>query len=436
MQDNASTKSKDERKMKKWSPAVFSAIFGLSFLVALPQVTMVATAAVTASFPDVSDSVISMVFTLPTFISIVTALLCGVLSMKVSKKILAIIGVSLFTLGGVLGAIYVDNIVYLLVCRAVLGLGLGLFQPLATSMPADFYGHRKDFSRFMGYQSVFQSLGGIVFSFLMGVLVAMDWRLAMLLHLVAGIILLLLFTLPNKKNYPVFEMRPPVDMTPSEGGAGVEVDFAVEGEAAAMAGKPAKKAKLPATVILLYVFLIVYMMCFMAMNASLSFIVIGKGLGDASIIGMLSAVMTLAGAIISFFFGKISKVFKQYSFVLASVLLMIGFALLFFGDSLPLMMLGVVIVGCGQCIFLPTFFTELSLQSGPLVTLTHSWAVVALGIGNFALSIILVPICQAVFGSGLGPELLLTALVFMVPVTVYGIVVAWICNRRNKSFSA
>lgn len=435
MDNNPALQKEAMPEPKKWGPAVFCGIFGLSALIALPQVTMVASQAVAASFPGVPEALVSMVFTLPTIISIVTALLCGVLSMRVSKKLLAIIGVFMFTVGGVLCAVNVNNIIYLLICRAILGLGLGLFQPLSTSIVADFYGARKDFNRFMGYQTVFQSLGGIIFSTLMGVLVAIDWRTAMLLHLAAGIVLLLLFALPNKKNYPVFDMKPPAGMEPPAGGAGEAVEFAAEGEIARMEGKPAGKAKLPATVILLYILQILYMMCFMAFNQTLAFIVIGSGLGDASLVGLLSAVMTLGGAVVSFFFGAISKVFKQYCFFVASVLLIIGFALVYFGGSIPLLVIGVLLVGCGQCIFIPTFFTELSIQSGPLVTLTHSWAVVALGVANLAMSVVLVPICQAIFGSGLSPQLLLTALVVMIPVAIFACIVAFICNKRNKNFS-
>ena len=109
---------------------------------------------------------------------------------------MALIGATLYVIGGCGGA-FADNIISLLIFRALLGIGVGFLMPLSTGL-LGFYFDKKDQTRLMGYSSAMNNLGGIIASVAVGLLVAMSWRYAFAVYLL-GIVVFCFSTLLSAK---------------------------------------------------------------------------------------------------------------------------------------------------------------------------------------------------------------------------------------------
>ena len=83
------------------------------------------------SFPDVSPSVVNLTSTVPALLIIPAMLLAGKLGAVFSKKTVLIIGMIFFTAGGVCSGL-VENIYFVIIMRAVTGVGAGLCSQTVT----------------------------------------------------------------------------------------------------------------------------------------------------------------------------------------------------------------------------------------------------------------------------------------------------------------
>jgi MFS family permease len=166
------------------------AILSISFL------TVMAGAAISPSlgeiskaFPEVSDTIIKMILTLPALFIIPFSLISGALARTVSKKKLLITGLIIYIIGG-LGAIPAPNIFFVLLSRAVLGVGVGLIMPLSTGLIADFFiGEER--AKMMGYSTSFSNLGGAFAILIAGFLANIYWKYTFFVYGIGFIVLML-----------------------------------------------------------------------------------------------------------------------------------------------------------------------------------------------------------------------------------------------------
>ncbi len=139
-------------------------------------------------FPDSSDLMIRMILTLPQIMIIPVSLITGKLSSRFRKKDLLIIGLTLYIIGGLTGG-FIPNIMALLSCRALLGVGIGMIYPLTTSLVADFFeGEQR--VHMMGISSALNNLGGVIATLLSGSLAILSWRAPFLLYCIAILVLI------------------------------------------------------------------------------------------------------------------------------------------------------------------------------------------------------------------------------------------------------
>ena len=81
-------------------------------------------------------------------------------------------------------------------------------------------------------------------------------------------------------------------------------------------------------------------------SANISFFVVERNLGSPALVGTIMAVCTLGGMLGGSTFGFVNKILKTYTFCAAFVLLAIGLFITIFADSLTLVIIGAVLVGC------------------------------------------------------------------------------------------
>ena len=113
-------------------------------------------------------------------------------------RTLALTGLALYVLSGA-GAFFVVNIWLLLVFRALMGVSVGMIMPLSTGLLA-YYFPPEEQAGLMGLSAAMNQMGGVVATFLAGMLAGISWNYAFLVYLIGlvAVILVALF-LPNER---------------------------------------------------------------------------------------------------------------------------------------------------------------------------------------------------------------------------------------------
>lgn len=167
-------------------------------ILSISLLTLMASAAVSPAlaelrkaFPDVGQTTIKLILTLPSLMVIPFSLLSGWLAVRMNKKTLALIGLVIYACAGVGGGL-AQNFRQLLVMRAILGIGLGIIMPLSTTFIMDFFSGEER-PKMMGLQAVSNQLGGLALLAVAGWLAFLNWRYAFGVYALAFLSIALVF---------------------------------------------------------------------------------------------------------------------------------------------------------------------------------------------------------------------------------------------------
>ena len=137
--------------------------------------------AISAHFADANPLLIQLVVSMPALFIILTNLCFPMLCRVMRTRTIALCGLLLYVVAGS-GAFFADNIVVLLVLRALLGVSVGMIMPLSTGLLA-YYFPPEEQARLMGLAAAMNQMGGVVATFLAGMLAAVSWNYAFLVYL-------------------------------------------------------------------------------------------------------------------------------------------------------------------------------------------------------------------------------------------------------------
>lgn len=137
-------------------------------------------------FPDVSDMELysRLMITLPSLSIAFLAPFLGHLLHQIRRKTSIIIALILFALTGSAG-LYLQSIETLLLSRALLGVAIAMLMIVTTALVGDYFAD-KSRHKYMGLQSAFTSIGGILFLIGGGVLSDISWRYPFGIYLVGA----------------------------------------------------------------------------------------------------------------------------------------------------------------------------------------------------------------------------------------------------------
>ena len=149
-------------------------------------------------FSGAPDMLIQFVVSLPALLIIITNLLFPWLCSKMNTRQLALGGLLLYVLCGA-GCFFAENIVSLLILRALLGVSVGMIMPLSTGLLAYYFPPEKQAS-LMGLSAAMNQMGGVVATLLAGLLANIAWNYAFLVYLLGLIaVALVLAFLPGER---------------------------------------------------------------------------------------------------------------------------------------------------------------------------------------------------------------------------------------------
>jgi MFS family permease len=264
-----------------------------------------------------------MAFTITSLITVPVGIISGIIAPKVGYKKLAFIGLIIAIAGGFFPFFLSDtsNFVPIMISRVILGLGLGMVNPLGAAIIASTYDDA-DRARYLGLGNLVFFFSGIFYQLLGGFLATLGWNYSFLAVLVTLVSLLLAF----------FLKEPPKS--------------AVEDK------KDMPKEKLPLGVYGYAIFFLLVVVCTFPAVLQISTVLANGGLGDSGTAGIIGSVFQIGGMVGGVSFAIALKLLGRRTLSVYCLTSAIGFAIMFFGSSVWIIGLGIVLTGFGLISFL------------------------------------------------------------------------------------
>lgn len=164
----------------------------LSYMVLPPII-----ASIGADFPGVNETLVQMVYTLPSLLFIIGSPLSGIAMSYINKKTIALFALGCYLIGGLFPFFFNSSIWLLLVGSLIIGVGTGFLMPLINGFIVQYF-DKQERATLMGMNAIFTALGALAFIFIAGQLARFGWRYTYLAFtLVIVIIILAVICLPT-----------------------------------------------------------------------------------------------------------------------------------------------------------------------------------------------------------------------------------------------
>ena len=148
------------------------------------------------SFPNEALVNIELVTTVVSIFVTIFVLVSGVIVKWIGQKRTAILGLLIASVSSIIPAI-INNFTAILISRAILGIGIGLANPLAISLiGVFFYGDQR--AKLMGWRSAIAGIGTAAMTFVAGQLLVFSWHAAYWVYLLfIPTLVLFIFVVPD-----------------------------------------------------------------------------------------------------------------------------------------------------------------------------------------------------------------------------------------------
>jgi MFS family permease len=347
-----------ERRKRMNKHLIKAAILSISILTVMAGAAVSpALADIQAAFPNSSETTIKLILTLPSLFIIPFTFISSYLTKKIAKKTIVLIGISFYVVGGAGGGL-AASIEWLLVCRAVLGIGVGFLMPISTSLVSDFFDGRER-TAVMGQVSASNNLGGIILFLSSGMLAAISWRVTFSVYLVALLVaLIVVWFLPKRSPETI-----PIGTS---------------------------LAPLPKKVYLLGGGLFFLILAFYSIPANMALFIHEEGIGSSQMAGIIIAIATATGLVAGIVLNKVNQLLNAYVIPSQLFLMAAGFLLVGFSNHLVFLAAGVACMGFGFGIIMPIVFDRVTREV-PRIQVVQAMALVTslLFLGQFASPIVL-----------------------------------------------
>lgn len=325
---------------------------------------------ISEAFPDASDSLISLIITLPSLAIAVTGIFIGILADKIGKIKVLLISMVVFTIAGTSGY-YLTSLYALLLGRFLLGVGIaGITCTVSSLIPCYYEGVTR--ARVLGYQAAAMGVGVLILEMSGGFLAGISWRIAFLIYLVgififAGVLL---------------TMREPA-LPPMDHPGGVSEE------------------KFPLGSLLLgYGTLFCGGMLFFIMPVKFPYLIADLdavrifGENAALTSGLFLGVMGCAASVMGLIYGRIAWKYHRYTILICSfVLFGIGYCCLGIASSFLLVTCAVICIGLANGMLMPTILTWIAtITPKQFLGRANGGFSVSLNLGQFASSLAIVPV--------------------------------------------
>jgi MFS family permease len=329
------------------------AILSISLLIIVTNAAMAPMLGlISQSFPEAGPTMIKQVMTIPSLMIIIFSIISGQLVKYLPKKTILALGLSIYLIGAFFAA-SAKSIGSLILLRALMGAGAGLFIPLASSLITDFYSGEER-AKMVGYSSFASYAGAALGPLLTGWIARERWQNAFYIYLAAFFVLIVtMLFIPNKPaNKPVK-------------GENQKTKFGW--------------AVIKMALLACFIYTVYYLV-----PTDVSFLVRKLQTPNPSHAAILLALEVSSAAIAGVLFSHFTRKLNIRAFPLGFGSMAIGFSILFFASSLPQLILGMIFSGFGMGTLRPlvVYRTSQVAESG---SMTSAFALVNSGfsLGQF-----------------------------------------------------
>lgn len=348
------------------SMMVVLAIWSLSLAVDLPGLAVTPIEGQLHDiFHDVTDFKIQLLTVLPNVIIIPFVLLSGKLSETKHKILVIALGTILYIVAGAL-SIFSSSLTALIWLSCLLGAGCGLILPFSTGLIADVF-TGKYRTKQMGIISAIGNIALVGATFVVGFLAAKSWHLPFLVYLIPLVSLILI---PFLKKIPQSDYAgtadAPAGSTSTDADnkadsatgkkAAIEIPVA-DADGFSTQGQSVKGGFYIGRTIWL---LLAYFFFVFATSVPAYYLpnLMPEYHMSTEEVSTVTSIFYLAMFVIGLFITGTMKIFKRTTFILATALILGGFLLFVFTRSLPIYIIASAIVGLGNGLAQPIFYTK------------------------------------------------------------------------------
>lgn len=335
------------------------AILSASLLVASAPAINANLPAMIVAFPDIPLQMVEMLTTIPSLFLMGSVLISSFIAKKIGYKQTIVIGLCLVAIAGIIPVI-TNHFYIILISRALLGFGIGLFNSLLVSLISYFY-DGEERSGLFGIQSACEGLGGMMITFIAGRLLTIHWQAPFYAYLIA-IPVVILFTVfvPKVDTKTLLEkVNRQKSKSSKKEGNGLYLSIGY--------------------VLLIFIIAILYM----TMGIKVSGLMTSLGYASASDASMVIMLLSLGAMLSGFLFGKIIKLLKEYTLPVAYILLAVAMFSIGVSNSVALTVLGGFLTGFGFRMIMPYFINKINNSSLPNPGLITSLLLVGYNLGVF-----------------------------------------------------
>ena len=341
-------------------------------LLLLSMVTVMSNVAIITSlphlknyFPDVKEMELysRLMITLPSLSIAFLAPFLGHLLHGVKRRYAVVAGLLLFTLFGSAG-LYLQRIESLLVSRALFGVAIAVLMIVTTALVGDYF-KEKERHKYMGLQSAFTSVGGIIFLLGGGYLSDINWRYPF------GIYLIGLLFIP----LVILFLREPEHKVKDQGVAEVETNL-----------------------LGIYFLAFFLMLIFYILPTQMPFLIIDNFGASGTKTGAIIAVAFVANAVGAMSFSKLKEYFSfKIIYLLGLLIIGVGFILISLVEQVEFFFLTSPVMGFGGGVLMTNIMAwMLSKAHHSKRVKSSGYITSALFLGQFASPLLFHPLVSSV----------------------------------------
>lgn len=296
------------------------AVLSLAFLNGGTQMLSPAVASLSAQFPDLPYTSVTMIITIVNIVMLPVLLASGAIAGKRIKfRPLCLFGTAVFTVGGVIPFFFSDSYAIIMASRVLVAIGAGCVISLpATLAFLLFKGEKAQLVQ--GWSNAASSIANTIMMLVVGVLASISINLIWLSHILGALsFLLVAIGLP--------EPAPAASSAESEGSG--------------------TKEKLPAAVWGLFLACIAAMVGMYPVFINSSLIITENGWGGADLAGVCNAVSSAGSILAGVIFGKLYAKAPRFTPAFSAGLGAVGSLAMFLAPSAIVLFAGAFLVGWG-----------------------------------------------------------------------------------------
>lgn len=358
---------------------------------------------------------IELITTVVSVFVTVFVLVSGFVVKQIGQKQTAVLGLAIATVSSIVPA-FSNNFTVILVSRGILGIGIGLANPLAISLiGVFFFGDER--AKLMGWRSAIAGVGTSLMTYFAGQLLNINWHAAYYVYLLfVPTLLLFIFFVPD----------------PEKTGAVERQEAEQQKEIAEAKGKGEnvqKDSKALITTLAVLTFLILVAIMVLAIKLPTYFV--ENKIGTATQASNAWSIYNFASVVGGALFGYCYKVIHKFILPSGLILSGIGMVCISMATTVSLIYILCVVMGIVSAMIIPYIFNRISETSSPKkAPLYTSIALVGSNLGSF-----LSPYAGEILG-GSSKVAIMNAGFLMVVLAIISLVVILKINSNKKQNAA